>query len=154
MGADPALDGGLEIVGQGLVGAIEIAEAGLAACRRHLDGVEDAADRRLVEIGHVDVPLGLVVAERADRLPVLDDVGDDQHVGVLVLADVGGAHRRLVEPAEALAEGGELVLVQLLAAEAQHLVRHPGLLDRGEGRVVERAAEVHALDVSARVLLG
>ena len=31
VGADPALDRGLQIVGQGLVGAVEIAEAGLAA---------------------------------------------------------------------------------------------------------------------------
>ena len=57
----------------------------------------------------------------------------------------GLLHRRLVEVAEAAAEGHQILVGQPLIPEEQHLVIEPRLMDRREGVGVERA-QIDALN--------
>src|SRR3546814_17997158 len=94
--------------------------------------------RDLVQVG---LPDRCGVAEAADRLAVLLDVGDDQHLRIA--GHVQGpvlVGRRDIEHAEALAEGDELGVGDPLIAAHQHQMVEPGPVDRGEGSVVDLAA--------------
>jgi len=79
------------------------------------------------------------VAE-ADRLAVLDDVGDDEDLrmaGELELVQ----HVDL-QPAEATAEGDLLRGCDALVAEDQHVVVQVGEVDAAEVALVQRLVEV------------
>ena len=98
----------------------------------------------------------LALAERADRLAVDLDVGDQQDlVGVLVafLQRAFGAaaerFRRFLADAEIAEIGGEpklIVLRDILAAEHQHEVLAPGVLDGLDRSFGERLGEIDAFD--------
>ena len=84
MHRDLAFGGLLEVRRQGLVGRKHVGEIGVAAASgRHFQGMQHRGLRRHVDIGHVGVPDRLAVAEIADRLAVLDHVGDDVELRML-----------------------------------------------------------------------
>ena len=95
------------------------------------------------------MPDGFTGAEAADRDTVLDDIGDDVDLGesldepAAVLLD-----RRLVERAEAAAEGNQIAVGELLIAEQYDRVVEPRLVDGGERRFTERT-EIDAADFRA-----
>ena len=74
-----------------------------------LQGVERARLGRGLYIAHVGVPDRLAAAEAADRLPVLNDIGDDVEFGQ-ALDETAAAllHRGPVKVAEQAAEGNQI----------------------------------------------
>ena len=63
-------------LGQRLVEVARAAELGVGADRRRLDAVEERVGRGPLKIVLIRVPEEAIV-RIADRLPVLDDIGDD-----------------------------------------------------------------------------
>ena len=118
--------------------------------RRDLQRIEHGRVGRQLEIAHVGVPDGFASAERADRLAFLvEHVGDHIDVGI---ADRGLAPALLVgrriELAEPAAEGQQIVVVDLLAAEQQRGMAVPGPLDLGELGIRD-GGEIDARDFGA-----
>lgn len=97
----------------------------------------------------------LAIAERADRLPVDLDVGDEQYLLVVLLDALGAAAQRrgrLLAAAELTEIGREaklVVLRQLLAPEHQHEMLAPGILDRPHLTFGQRLAEIDPADLRA-----
>jgi hypothetical protein len=120
--------------------------SGVAAFRGHGFREEQGAGGRLGHENLVHVPVEFLVAEPADRLAVLLDVGDQQHLAPPRKAGLAQMDFDIAEPQ---GEGDELVLVEMLAVEHQNLVLEPGRLDRLGRRVIE-AAEVDAAHLAAK----
>ena len=147
MHRDPALDGLLQVGRQRLVGREHVGEIGVAARfrRRHLQRVQHRGLRRHVDIGHVGVPHRLAVAEIADRLAVLDHVGDDVELRMLLekwLAIGIGPGR--IELAEVLAEGDQLRVRKLLAVHDDDQPLPPCGLDGIDVGLRQRPGDVDA----------
>ena len=94
-------------------------------------------------------------AEGADRFAVNLDVGDEQNFLVILLDSLGPAAqrlRRLLAVAELAEIGSESQLQFLgdgLAAEYQHQVLAPGLLDRPHRPLRQFPRQVDAADLRA-----
>ena len=105
------------------------------------------------------MPDRLVGAERTDRLSVLDDVGNDGNVAAPLLDRVdiavfalefdarGGDDRRPVELSEMGAELHQLIVIEALAAKAQHEIVRPGLLDRFDSLRRKVLREIDTVDI-------
>ena len=94
----------------------------------------------MVDIAHVGVPVGLSVAQPADRPTIHLDVGDHRDVAVLDLAAHllrHAPHRHLLQRPEPLAEGLQVVLAEGLPPKPQDQVVEPGLVDAREIGVVQ-----------------
>src|SRR5665213_286188 len=157
-----AVDALLGRVGQVVIGAVAIEERGRAAGarRRAFERAQQAGGRRHVDKRRIGVPERLAVAQAADRLAVLDDVGDDGNfrrnlavaaVALGVDAILFGDQRGRVEFefAELAGERHVLRVGHRRPAEAQHEVVEPGLADRAAIWGRERLAYVDAGDVGA-----
>src|SRR6185436_11490987 len=148
-------DRALQVGGQRVVGFVHVREAGVAAGRRDLDCVKQAADRRQFVVRHIRVPLRLVVAEVADRLAVDLDVGHYGDFGIRVFGRVAlGVDGRLVEFTEPAGEGKEPRVVQMLTAKPKYQVLMPSVLDCFEGRLIDGLAEIDAGYVGAQAGAG
>ena len=138
-----------------LVGLVHVGEHGVAAARRQFERVEESVFVGPRRIAGIDVEPELAVAEGADRLAVDLDVGHQQHLLVVLLDALGARAQRfgrLLAAAEVAEIGGEAKLVVLrhfLAAEHQHEVLVPGLLDRREPAFAQRLGQVDAADLGA-----
>ena len=127
----------LHAVRERVIGELGVGEQRVAAVRRRLDGVEQGAERRLLQIGGVGMP---EAAEIEGLLRLLDD--RDHLRAFLQPGDEGIA----VAGAEAR---GEIALPgrrQVLAAEEDHPVFEEGAADFRETVVGNRRGEVHAPD--------
>ncbi len=130
---DLALHGLLQLGGQRLVGGEHVGEIGIAARlrRRHLERMQHGGLGRHVDVGHVGMPHGLAVAEIADRLAVLDDVGDHVELRVLLVERLAvGVRSGRIELAEIPAEGDELRVGERLPVEHDHEPVAPHAFDR------------------------
>src|SRR5690606_14585971 len=85
---------------------------------------------------------------QADRLAVLDDVGNDEDFRVAGQQEL--AQHVDLQLTEAAAEVDVLLRGQVLVAEHHHAVFQVGLVDAGEIGVVERLGEVDADYFSAQ----
>src|SRR5208282_3493455 len=122
-----------KVLRERLVHPVHVAEGGVPASGRHLERIEHAGLRRLLQIGHIRMPYGLACAEAADRHPILDDVRHHVYFGVtLHVAAPGLLDRRPVESPEAPAKGDEVPVIELLPAEKHDGVIKPGAVDGGE----------------------
>src|SRR5207244_1660873 len=141
--AQPAGDLAAQLRRQRLVGEVHVAKAGVATGGRHFERIERRGARRTGDVRHGGMPGRPVGAKLTDRLAVFDDVRDHHDVlpalrrGVdpaLLARDpyLGGGDRRPIQFAELPAEAQEVVIRETLAAEAQHEVLGPGLLDRAD----------------------
>src|SRR5712691_4695295 len=100
------------------------------------------------------MPGGLAGAKTPDGHAVLDHVRDDIDLGMAFDETAPGLlDRRHVEIAEAAAEGDEILVAQMLATEQHNLVVEPGLVDRGEGPLVD-GAQIDAADFGAERAAG
>ena len=89
-------------------------------------------------------------AEAADRLAILLHIGHDIDLGqAFDKAAAGFLHRSPIEIAESAAEGDEILVVEGLAAEQDHLMLVPGAPQRRKLPVVERC-EVDAPHLGAK----
>jgi hypothetical protein len=132
------------------VGKLGVAEHD-AVAPRHLDGVEHVGERDHARVRHVGVPVLPGVGE-PDRLAVLDDVGQDHHLGnVGLLIDVRHLHLQL---AEARGEIAQRAARELLAREADDAVLPERAGDRVDGFMRDRRREVDPLDGGAESLVG
>src|SRR5712671_169605 len=145
----------LEYSGNCLVRLVHVREHGVAAAGWRLDRVEKSVPVRPRRVTAVDVEPELAFPEGADRLAVDLDVGDEENLLIVLLAPLGAAAqliRRLLAVAQCAEIGGEPKLVILrksLAAEHQHKMPVPGVLDGLNCRGRERPGEVDPLDLSA-----
>ncbi len=95
------------------------------------------------------------VAEGADRLAVDFDVGHQQHLFVVLPDALGAGAQRLgrflaaAEIAEIGCKAQLIVLRNLLAAEHQHQVLAPGVLNRFDVVLGQRLGEIDAADLGA-----
>jgi sodium-dependent dicarboxylate transporter 2/3/5 len=141
--------GGAQRFGLRLPRPVHRAEARVATGGRDLERVERARLRRIGQVRHVGVPHGLAGTEAADGDAVLQDVRHDVDFrepldeAPAVLLD-----GRLVERAEAEAERNQIGIGELLAAEQDHGVIEPRLVDLPESPIVNRT-EIDALDFGA-----
>ena len=77
---------------------------------------------------------------------ILDHVGDDIDFRIAFDETAAGfLNGRPIELAEAPAEGDQILVVQLLAAEEQHQIVHPGAVDGGENSVIDML-QIDAVD--------
>ena len=134
--------------------AVHRAEAGIAAARWNLERVERARLRRVGQVRHVGVPDGFARAEAADGDAAFDDVRHD--VDLRVALDETPAvllDGRLVQRAEAAAEGDQVGVAELLIAEQDDGVIEPRLVDSREGGLVYRP-QVDTADFGAKRCTG
>jgi len=132
--------GRTQLLGQRVKRPVHRAEARVAAARRDFERVERARLRRVGQVRHVGVPDRFTCAEAADGDAVFDDVRDDVDLGVAVdEAPAVLLDGRLVERAEAAAERDQVGVAELLTAEQHDGVIEPRLVDRCEGRIVDRS---------------
>ena len=120
---------------QGFKRGVHVGEAGVPPGWWDLQRIKGARHRRDRIVAHVGVPFRLIVAKTADGFAVLHHVGNDIDIvaAVLGLAVFGLRVARVaVQRPEIAAERQQLVVGQGLAAEPQHQVAHPGLVDRAE----------------------
>ena len=148
----PPADALPDPLGQRVPGEIVVGEPRVAAPVRHLDRVQHGA-----EIGHlledrVVVEIHLTVGQRADRLAVDPDVGDQHHRVV----DRGRVLRPLAlrpgaptDLAERLGEIELLFLGEAGRAEQQHDVLAPRRPERRRGVGVDRPGDVETRDLGA-----
>src|SRR5262245_59367419 len=149
-----ALAAPLERVRQARVGAARARELGGPARRRHDARGEERAERGHCLEGAVAMPQH--VGELVDHAAVVgrnDLASLDVEVG---LARERRTRRRVhaardLEPAEALAEGDLLLVVQVLAAEQQDGVLLEGGANVTPRRIVHRAGDVDAVDLRGEV---
>ena len=145
----PAADRPLGGVVEGVVGEEEVGELGVAALRRHVDGVEDGGLRRRFEIGVIGVPgpaplQGLVAAPA----PVGGVVG--QLLDHVEAGKAPGRGYRRHRPAQVLGGANErLRPVEGLPAKAQHHAVHEEVVDPRSGGGVERPGQVEARHLGA-----
>ncbi len=79
------------------------------------------------------MPDGFARAEASDRHSVFDDVGNDVDFGVAFdKAAAGFLDRGPIQLAEAAAERDQLLVIEVLTPEKQHLVVQPGMVNVGE----------------------
>src|SRR6266545_4955766 len=138
-----------------LVGLVHVGEHRIAAGGRQFERIEERVLVGSRRIAGIDVEPEFAVAERADRLPVDLDVGDEQNL-LVVLPDALGAAAQLVRRLLAAAEVAEtgrkaklVVLRNLLAAEHQHEMLPPGVPDCPDCFFGEGPGEIDALDLRA-----
>ncbi len=148
-----SLQAPLEIGGKTVVSGVHAAELGrperLAVALRDLDAVEHVRERDHPAVRHVGVPV-LPRVGKADRLAVLDDVGEDHHLrNARLLVGVGDID---LELAEARAEIGELPAGELLAREANNAVSPERAQHGVELLLRQRLREVEPLDRRAERL--
>ena len=122
-----------------VVGGAHVGEQGVAPDRRDLDGMQDGTEGRAGPPRHVGVPAVLVAAD--GRL--LFEADEFRLVGI------GRDERMDLELAEPAGEGDVLVRGQRLVPEEEHLELVEALRELVDDRVVERAAEVDAVDLGA-----
>jgi sodium-dependent dicarboxylate transporter 2/3/5 len=146
--------GRAQLRGQRVPRAVHRAEAGIAAARWDLERVERTRLRRVWQVRHVSVPDGFARAEAADGDAVFDDVRDD--VDFRIALDETPAvllDGRLVQRAEAAAEGNQIGVAELLIAEQDDSVIEPRLVDCREGGLVYRP-QVDTADFGAKRCAG
>src|SRR5690242_570930 len=98
------------------------------------------------------MPDRLAIAEAAHGLPVHDDVRHDGEIRITGNPGLAfDVDRGLVELTETAAEREQLILGQILIAEAQDEVRHPRVEDRFECGVAERPGEIDTSDFGSDV---
>ena len=85
----------LQLGRHGVIGLVHVGEHGVAAGRRQFERVEKSVLIRSRRIAEIDVKPELAVAEGADRLAVHFDVGDQQHLLVILLHSLGTAAQGL-----------------------------------------------------------
>ena len=139
-----------QIFGQGVPRTIHRAEARVAARRGNFDRVERARFRRIRQVGHVGVPYRLAGAEAADGDAVFDDVGHD--VDLRMTFDKPTSvllNRRLIEDAEAAAEGDQIGVAEVLIAKQDHRMVEPCLIELCERRVIDRP-EIDTVNFGAK----
>src|SRR5229473_2497549 len=138
-----------------LVGFVHVGEQGVAAGRRQLERVQERVLIGPRRIAGIDVEPELALAEGADRLPVDLDVGDEEDLLVVLLDSLGAAAQRLgrllaaAEVAEIGREPKLLLLRDGLAAEYQHEMPAPRVLDRPNRLLRKRPGQVDAADLRA-----
>src|SRR5205085_1074354 len=144
----------LHVPRQARIGCVHVAELRRterrAIAARNLDAIEDIGERDHPAIGHVRVPALSGIGE-ADRLPVLDDVREDHHLGharllIALRADVD------LEVAELPAEVGELASGESLLRKTYDTVLAESLEHDIELRRIETPGEIQALDARAQRL--
>src|SRR5690606_35790656 len=142
----PAFDGPLVGLGERLVGRRHagehrVAERPAVRVRRNLAGIEERAAAGYLQVAEVRVPEEAGVL-RADGPAVLDDVRDDEDLGMArtaaILPDV------MLELAKAAAEGDVLLGRELLVAEEDDLVLVQEIDDLPEYVLRQLAGEVDA----------
>ena len=130
----------LHPIGQRLIGRVHRGEQRVAAARRALADIQDAAHRRFHVAGHVAVPAFTVGARR-----VLVGV-DDHQFRMARLVRRGGMD---VQLAEAATEVEVLLVADVLVAEEDHQVLRQRAMDFLERLVAERLREIDAADLRA-----
>ena len=135
-----ALEIALHAVRQRLVGGVHRGEQRVAAARRAVADIQDAAHRRLLVAGDVAVPAFAVGARR-----ILVGM-DDHQLGMARRVRRRGMD---VQLAEAAAEVEVLVLGDMLVAEEDHQVLRQRAVDLLEGLVAERLRQIDAADLGA-----
>jgi len=125
----------------------------VAALGGDLDAVEECRAVGTLAIALVGVEPHLAVPQRAERLPFgTDAIADHHHLVPFRRVVALGACRRLDARGDRSEVGGEAALVglgQVLAAEHQHRMGVPGILDPGKGVRIERMAQIDAFDLGA-----
>ena len=140
-----ALEPLLQLVGQIVIGRAHVGEFGaterLAVAVRHLDAVEHVREGDDLAVGHVGVPVLPGVGE-ADRSAVLDDVGQDHHLGeARLLIGVGDVD---LQRAEARAKRLQSGRVDLLVRKQDHAMSAERFQNGGKVRFAQRLREVDA----------
>src|ERR1700730_2374522 len=131
----------LHALGQRVVGQVHVGEQRIAAEGGNFASIEDRAQRRLFEIGHVRVPGAAKVAAGFVLLfPDLEDFRVIRHCGNKVMD---------VEIAKTAAECQMLFRSEVLVAEKYHLMVEEGPADFRDDRVVERSCEIDPRDLGA-----
>jgi len=137
-----------------LVSPVHIGEHRVAAGRRQFERIEEGVLVRPRRVAGIDVEPELAIAERADRLAVDLDVGHQQDLVTVLVAVLYGAlgaaaqlFRRFLAKPEIAEIGGKpklVVLRDILAAEHQHQVLAPGVLDGLDRSFGQRLGEIDA----------
>ena len=127
----------LHAVRERVIGELGVGEQRVAAMRRRLDGVEQGAERRLLQIGGVRVP------EAAEIEGLLRFLDDRDHLRAFLQPGNEGIAVAGAEPGSeiALAAGREQ-----LVAEEDHPVFEEGAANFVENAVRQRPGYVHAAD--------
>ncbi|MNZ86891.1 hypothetical protein D3C78_1057340 [compost metagenome] len=142
-----ALDGLAQRLRQGFVGALLAGEQGVAALLRQLLGIEHRAEAGQLLVGQVRVPELAGIAQ-ADRLPVLDDVGDDEEFRMPWQQEL--LEHVDLQLAEQAAEGNLLLRSDVLVAEHQQAMVQMREVDVGEILRIERAGQIQPDDFRAQ----
>ena len=136
---EQAVDALLDVVVEAVVGRAHVAEQGVAAGGRNLDGVQDGPHRGHLPPGDVMVP---AVLEAAGVAPLLEA----HQLGML---GVPGDERVDLQLAEAAGERHVLGRGDRLAAEHQHLVVEQRLADLGGHLIGQVGLKIDAAHLSA-----
>ena len=97
------------------------------------------------------MPDRLAIAEIADRLAVLDDVGDDVELRVLLEERLAvGVGPGRIELSEISAEGDELRIREVLPMEHDDKPLAPRILDRRDIVARQRLRKIDAADFRAK----
>src|SRR5262249_6588869 len=128
----------LHTLGQCLIRSIHRGEQGIAAARRAIADIEDAAHWRLLVTRHIAVPALPIGARR-----ILVSM-DNHQLGVRRRMRRG---RMKVQLAEATAEIEMLLLADMLVAEEDHQVFSQRAMDLLECLVAKRLGEINAANL-------
>ena len=130
----------LHAVREGLVGEVLVGEDGVAAERRHVEGVENGAHRRLGHHRRIGVPF------LADDFLVAGFSPDLHDLGIGLRALVVGVDENLAEPAR---ERFVLGYVQRLIAKEDHAMIEQRAANVADRAVVEGLRNVDAVHLGS-----
>ena len=132
-------NGGLQRIGQGLIGGVLVGKQRVAALRGQLLRMQHRPQAGFVHIRQVGVPEMARVAQ-ANRRTVLFDVGDDQDLGMARKLKI--LEHMDLQRAEPAAEVHLLLRCDALVAEHQYVVVQMGAVDTGKVGCVERQRQI------------
>ena len=135
-----AVDVPLDLGRQGFIRRVTVGEQCVAARARHLERVQHRGHRRALLVALIGMKMHLAVGQGADRLPVLADVGDQHHRGVVAHELLGMDHRRRPE---LFRETNLVLLAQILTAQHNDEVLVPSVANLREHPRVDVIAQIN-----------
>ena len=138
-----------------VIGGVAAGEQGIAAGGGDFHRVEQRSLIGHFGVDHVVMEHHLAIRQRADRLAILADVGDQHDAWQNLGVSLGKEFRRPARHsllAEIAGNADEVLLGELLSREHDHKVIEPSLVDRLDGVVIGLLAQIDPAQLRADML--
>ncbi len=138
-----------------VIGGIAAGKQGVSAGRGNLDRIEQSPLARHLDVDHVVMEHHLAVGQRADRLAVLADVGDQHDAGQqarIALGEILGRPAERADLAKKARCPHQIFLRQILLGKDDDEMIEPGLVDCPNGLRVGLLAQIDAAQLRADML--